>query len=89
MNAIIPTLTFYTKDDCHLCDVAMEIVLKVNKTLEFNIEKVDITATEELMNEFGEKIPMIYVNGKPAFKYKVDEVSLIEKIKREFQVNQW
>ena len=83
MNKTIPTLTFYTKDECHLCDVAMEVVLKVKKSLEFNIDKVDITATNDLMREFGEKIPMIYINGKPAFKYRVDEISLTDKIKRE------
>lgn len=76
-----PRLTFYTKEECHLCHVALEIVDKAARKVDFILESVDITTDPELEEKFGEKIPMLYINGSPAFKFHVDEKKLIRKLK--------
>ena len=63
----------YGKKECCLCDEAMEILQKVNMSLPFELEKRDISGDRELLERFGLKIPVIFVDGVEAFKYRVNE----------------
>lgn len=72
----------YSKETCHLCDVAKAVLLKVQKRIPFELIEVDITHTPELYSSYKEQIPVIFIDGKKAFKFKVDEQSLIRKLKR-------
>ena len=66
-------VTIYSKPGCHLCDVAAEVIEKVRADVPFTVEKVDIRDDHDLMTLYGERIPVIHINGRPAFQYKVDE----------------
>ncbi len=63
----------YGKKECCLCDDAMEILQKVNASLPFDLEKRDISDDGELLERFGLKIPVIFVDGVEVFKYRVNE----------------
>ncbi len=63
----------YGKKECCLCDEAMEILQKVQMSLPFELEKRDISDDRELLEKFGLKIPVIFVDGVEAFKYRVSE----------------
>jgi len=66
-------VTLYGKKECCLCDEAMEVLLKVNASLPFELEKRDITGDRELLEKFGQKIPVVFVDGVEVFKYRVNE----------------
>ncbi len=66
-------VTLYGKKECCLCDQATEILQKVEVSVPFDFEKVDISDNPELLAEFGLKIPVIYVDGVQVFKYRVNE----------------
>lgn len=72
----------YSKEDCHLCDEAKAILLKVRKDFPFILKEIDITQNKKLFDEFKEQIPFIFINGRKAFKYRVNEKDLREKIKQ-------
>ena len=72
------TVTLYGKPECCLCDEAMEVLRKVNAEIAFDLEKIDISRNPELLDEFGLKIPVIFVDGVQAFKYRVNEGRLIK-----------
>ncbi|MFQ5823174.1 MAG: glutaredoxin family protein [bacterium] len=72
----------YSKIDCHLCDDAKAILLKVQKVLPFDIKEIDITQDKIHFEEFKEQIPVIFINDRKAFKFKVNEEELRRKIKR-------
>ncbi len=72
------TVTLYGKAECCLCDEAMEVLHKVDAIVPFDLEKIDISGNPELMARFGLKIPVIFVDGVPAFKYRVNEGRLIK-----------
>ncbi|NTV98153.1 MAG: glutaredoxin family protein [Chlorobiaceae bacterium] len=66
-------VTLYGKKECCLCDDAMAIIQKVAASVPFRLEKKDITEDPELLERFGTTIPVIFVDGVQAFKYRVNE----------------
>ncbi|MBI3753717.1 MAG: glutaredoxin family protein [Deltaproteobacteria bacterium] len=73
----------YSKKGCCLCKKAKELIHKVNAEVPFSFKEVDITASEDLFRKYKEDIPLVFINGKKAFKFKVDEVEFRKKIRRE------
>jgi thiol-disulfide isomerase/thioredoxin len=69
-------VTLYGKKECCLCDEAMEVLQRVNASVPFDIEKIDVSSNPELLEKFGLKIPVIFVDGAEAFKYRVNEGKL-------------
>ncbi|GAA0514483.1 Glutaredoxin [Halorubrum aquaticum] len=75
-------VTIYTREDCDLCVVARETVERVAADLavDVDLETVDVDADRELAEEYGERVPYVFVDGTPAFKYEVDERELRLKL---------
>jgi len=66
-------VTIYGKKECCLCDQALEVLEKVKAIQPFDLEKIDIADNPALLAEFGQKIPVIVVDGVQAFLYRVHE----------------
>ncbi|MBI5047888.1 MAG: glutaredoxin family protein [Deltaproteobacteria bacterium] len=73
----------YSKKGCCLCKKAKELISKVNAEVPFSFKEVDITASEDLFRKYKEDIPIIFINGKKAFKFKVDEIEFRKKVRIE------
>lgn len=61
------TLTFISKPDCHLCDVAREVVESVVAEYPEDavvVEERSIAEDAELYARWWEKIPVILVDGE-------------------------
>jgi glutaredoxin len=69
-------VTLYGKKECCLCDEAMELLEKVRLSVPFELNKIDISDNPELLQEFGLKIPVIFVDGQRVFNYRVNENKL-------------
>jgi glutaredoxin len=69
-------LTLYGKAGCCLCDEAKAAVAEVREDIPFDFEEVDISLDPRLHREYGERIPVIEVNGKEAFELGVDAAAL-------------
>ena len=78
----MPTLTLYTKPDCSLCDEAAEALERVRGRAPFHLEVVDISSDPELRERYGERIPVVLVDGEPAFEYIVDEAALENRLSK-------
>jgi glutaredoxin len=66
----------YAKPGCHLCDDARRVVERVCAETGNSWEEVDITSSPELMAEFGEQIPVTFVDGRQHDFWRVDEARL-------------
>ena len=73
-------MTLYTKTDCCLCDEALEVIARVRREHPFELEEVDIGGDAELTTRYGERIPVVLVNGVEEFEYRVDEQALTLKV---------
>jgi glutaredoxin len=69
-------VTIYSRPGCHLCDDMKAIVHKVARTIPLSIEEIDISKDAALEAEFGLEIPVLFVAGKKAAKYRVGEEEL-------------
>ncbi|MGO4256507.1 glutaredoxin family protein [Marmoricola sp. RAF53] len=66
----------YGKPGCHLCDDAREVVARVCADLGTSYEEVDISGDPALMGEYGEQIPVTFVDGAQHDFWRVDEARL-------------
>ena len=71
-------LTLYTRPGCHLCDVAVTALEEIGEPF----EEVDITSDAELEMEYGERIPVLEVDGEEAFEYLVEPEELRRMLDR-------
>ena len=69
-------VTLYGKPGCHLCDEARAVVIAVREQRGFALEEVDITLDPVLHARYGERIPIVAVDGEEAFEYHVDAPGL-------------
>ncbi len=69
-------VTVYSKPGCHLCETALEVVERVCADLGASYDVIDITTSPELMNAYGEQIPVTFVDGKQHDFWRVDETRL-------------
>lgn len=75
---------FYSKSAaCLLCGEARAIIGKVNREIPFQFKEVHIESSEDLQRRFHEDIPTVFINGKKAFKYKVDEAEFRKQVRKE------
>lgn len=56
-------VTFFTRDNCELCEEAKAELHRISQTVPLHIVEVDIRSDERLMREYGERIPVIGVDG--------------------------
>lgn len=73
----------YSRKDCCLCREARKVLQRVNKDIPFSLKDVDITTEESLFRRYREEIPIIFINGKKTFKFKVDEQEFRKRIRKE------
>ena len=70
------TLTLYTKPDCSLCDEAFAALERVRARVPFDLDLVDVSNDFDLAERYGERIPVVLIEGVEAFEYVVDESAL-------------
>jgi glutaredoxin len=78
----VPTVTLYGKPGCHLCDDARAAVARVRARREFELREVDITRDPVLFREYGERIPVLALDGEDLFDFLVEEEVLVERLDR-------
>jgi glutaredoxin len=83
------TLTLYTRPDCHLCKEMKEVVAEVAKDFPHTLTEIDISGNPEWESRFGLEIPVLFVNGRKAFKYRVTTKGLRNRLKREGHGRRW
>jgi glutaredoxin len=64
-------ILLYTRPGCHLCEEAESLLAQCGKGLALNIIKIDIDIQPSLVERYGEKIPVLLINGKERFFGKV------------------
>ena len=69
-------VTLYGKPGCHLCDEARAVLQSVRLEREFELAEVDVSLDPALNREYGERIPVVAVDGEELFEYFVDPESL-------------
>lgn len=70
----------YTKRECGLCQEMKSVLDRVGEEYPLMVREIDIVADPELEARFAEEVPVLYLNGRKAFKYRVTEVALRRRL---------
>ena len=73
-------VTIYSRRNCHLCEVAREVVESAKNEAEFDFEVVFIDGEASLEKEYGEEVPVTLINGKRHDYFRVDRARFIEAV---------
>ena len=73
-------VTIYSRRNCHLCEVAKEVVESAKNEAEFDFEVIFIDGDVGLEKEYGEEVPVTLINGKRHDYFRVDRTRFIEAV---------
>ena len=76
----LPLVTMYSRRNCHLCEVAKEVVESARNEADFEFEVVFIDGDAGLEKEYGEEVPVTLINGKRHDYFRVDKARFIEAV---------
>jgi glutaredoxin len=71
-------ITIYSKPDCHLCDLAKEVIERCRQKVDFTLEVIDISQNPELFERYRNDIPVILLDGNEIARHVVRERKLLE-----------
>ncbi len=58
----------YTKDGCHLCERAREVLHRLESDFELEVKEVDITTSSDLYERYRYEIPVVVIDGRHQFE---------------------
>ena len=73
-----PRVTLYSRFGCHLCDDAAATL----RQLEIDFVEVDISGDRDLEAEYGDRIPVIMLDGKEHGYWRVEGDRLLRAMSR-------
>jgi len=73
-----PRIQLMTRPDCHLCEVAKEALERIGEPW----VEVDIESDPELDAEYGDRIPVVLLDGKEHGYWRVEEERLRRDLAR-------
>ena len=70
----------YSETGCCLCDDVKEQLEVLQRSHAFSLRVVNILEDPEAYEKFKEEIPVVFINGKKAFKYYLNEEPFLKKL---------
>jgi glutaredoxin len=70
----------YSRKGCHLCEIVKETLAKLERRGGFRWHVVDVDSNEHLRHEFTDEVPVVFIDGRKAFKYHMDEHEFLRKL---------
>ena len=77
-----PKLTLYSRKDCCLCDEMKATVRAVAAKVPLELDEIDVDASADLRAQFNDEVPVLFIDGRKAFKYRVTEKELKSRLTR-------
>jgi len=70
----------YTRKGCHLCEIVKESLVKLQKRGGFTWREIDVDSDVEFRRLYNDEVPVVFINGRKAFKYRMDEQEFLRKL---------
>lgn len=73
-------VTLYTRAGCCLCEDAKQILTAARARASFEYEEIDIDRDPHWREQYNEEVPVIAIDGRKAFKYRVSMDEFLKKL---------
>jgi glutaredoxin len=67
----------YSRKGCHLCDIVKETLTQIQSQVDFQWCEVDIDADPQLRQKYNDEVPVVFIDGRKAFKYRMDRLQFL------------
>ena len=74
-------LLLYSRVDCCLCDEMKTVIRRVAERTPIEVEEIDIDSSADLKRKYGEEVPVLFINGRKTFKYRLTARQLTARLK--------
>ena len=75
----MPELSLLTRSGCHLCEVAAETLARVAAEHGVAVATVDVDADPDLQAEYGDRVPVVLLDGREHSYFTVD----VDRLRRD------
>ncbi len=73
-------VVLYTRRGCHLCQIVKESLHKLERRGGFTWQEVDVDSDDQLRRQFTDEVPVVFIDGRKAFKYRMDEKDFLRRL---------
>jgi glutaredoxin len=73
----------FTRQGCHLCDLAYQQLREEQSRRGFALEVIDIDTDPDLAARYGEQVPVVTIDGKVRFRGAINRVLLNRLLRAE------
>lgn len=70
----------YSRKGCHLCEIVKEKLDKLQRRGGFTWQEIDVDSDDGLRRQFTDEVPVVFIDGRKAFKYHMDEHEFLRKL---------
>jgi len=74
------SVVVYSRKGCHLCEVVKESLAKLERRGGFTWREIDVDGDHELRRQFNDEVPVVFIDGRKAFKYHMNEQEFLRKL---------
>jgi hypothetical protein len=78
-------ITLLTRVGCHLCDNARGVIVRVAEQERVGWREVDVDGDAGLADEYGDRVPVILVDGREHGYWRVEE----QRLRRALDGGRW
>jgi glutaredoxin len=73
-------VVLFTKPGCCLCDTFKAQLGRLRAAQTFDLREVNILEDSAAYAKFHEEIPVVFIDGRKAFKYHLDEKAFLRRL---------
>jgi glutaredoxin len=77
-----PLVELLGKPDCHLCADAKQLLRSLQATHAFILHEINIVEHAADYAQYRDEIPVVFINGRKAFKYRLDTAQFVRRLQR-------
>ncbi|MEJ7657898.1 MAG: glutaredoxin family protein [Thermoleophilaceae bacterium] len=76
------SVTLYGKPGCHLCEEGRAVLAAARARRDFALEEVDVSLDPRLARRYGERVPVVAIDGEDALELRFEAEEVIRALDR-------
>jgi glutaredoxin len=73
-------VTIFSRPACCLCDEVKLQLAQLRGRADFELEEINIDEDEVLRRLYNDEVPVVMIDGRKAFKYRLDPDEFLRKL---------